>query len=164
MMPGGETRLFVCHSKKDLKTQLEFVCGAVRMYKYNNENVCDFCISTYSYAKSIDKEALAAGVGALTGGVAFGALAGLGIVTGGVGPIILGSIAAVVGSLSIMGGAAVTTAALDTELEANMKDILEASFLKELVSRGHAVLQDGRLFKRTTRVTELMNKRISFLC
>jgi hypothetical protein len=146
MMPGGETRLFVCHSKKGLKTELEFVCGAVRMYKYDNENVCDFCVSTYSYAKSIDKGALAAGVGVMTSGVAFGALAGLGIVTGGVAPIILGSAAAAVGILSITGGVAVTTAALDTELEANIKDILEASFLKELVSRGHAVLQDGRLF------------------
>lgn len=146
MFPGGETRLFVCHNKKDLKTKLEFICGAVRMYEIGSELACDFVVSTYSYARSIDKEALGFGVGAMATGIGFGALGGLGILTGGVGFIIAGSIAATLGIVSVATGTAVTVAATDTTLEANFKDTLEASFLHELVSRGHAVLQDGRLF------------------
>lgn len=143
MLPGGDTTLFVCHNKKDLKTKLEFICVAVRMY---DKNACDFCVSTYSYAKSIDKESLAVGVGAMAAGVGFGALACLGISTGGVGFILAGAASAILGIGSAATGAALTVAATDTSLEKNFKDILEASFLHELVSRGHAVLQDGQLF------------------
>lgn len=142
MLPGGDTKLVVCHSKKNLKTKLEFICVAVRMYA---PDACDFCVSTYSYAKSIDKESLALGVGTLASGIGFGALA-LWFSIGGPMTADTAVAAAIAGIVSAAGGAALTVAATDTSLENNFKDILEASFLHELVSRGHATLIDDKLF------------------
>ena len=58
MAANDETHLFNCGFSEDVKTKLEFACVAVRMYKYEGEVVCDFCLSTYSYAKSIDTVSL----------------------------------------------------------------------------------------------------------
>lgn len=146
MVPGGETRLFVCHTKEDTKTKLEFVCAAVRMYKYENENVCDYCVSTYSYSKSIDKAGMGLGIGLLTTGLAFSAVAAFGFITGGTGFIVLGSISTLVASGTTLFGTVETIAASDTQIQAEVRDLLEAYFLKELVDRGHATLQDSKLF------------------
>jgi hypothetical protein len=140
MLHGGETRLYVCHTKRNIKTELEFVCVAVRMYKYDGETVCDYCMATYSYAKSVDTGLAVVGGTSIGTGVAFGLFA---FATGGAGAVVLGCIG---GALGLFGAGATATA-FDTSVTGDMKELLEASFLHELVTRGHAMIgTDRRLY------------------
>ncbi|CAF1035089.1 unnamed protein product [Adineta steineri] len=144
----GTTQLFIAHNvKQTTSNKIEFVCCAVRKYEYPEQYVCDYCLSTFTYSKFIDYGGVVAGAGIGAAGVIIGTISiGSAFVTGGVSLAILGAIGGITGLGATAFGGAILSAAMDTDIEERFKEILEASFLYELVQRGHAVIHDRILF------------------
>jgi len=145
----GSTQTFLAHNVKTSATnKLEFVCVAIRKKQVNVDGkthyLCDYCLSTFTYSKSIDVVGVGVGAGVAAAAVGLGAISAVSIATGGVGLIIGGSVAALFAAFAAVGGSAQIAASVSTEFETNFNTILEASFLYELVQRGHAHLNDRR--------------------
>lgn len=110
--------------------------------------VCDYLLSTYSYKEKINRAGVGLGIGMTTGGViaAGGATLALCLATGGLGFFILGGIAVASGVGMTVGGGVVIYKSTDTNIQAKFKNILEASFVHELMGRAFAEVENGQLY------------------
>jgi len=145
----GTTQLFTAHNvKKTTSNKIEFICCAIKRYEYKDQFICDYCLCTFTYSKFIDYVGVAAGasIGAIGMGMGAICFTGLATVTGGIGPIMLYLASGALGFSATAVGGAVIAASVDTDFEGQFRDILEASFLYELVQRGHAIIKDRTVF------------------
>jgi len=136
MVPGGDAKMFICHNHVNDESKLEFACVVTRKYMYHGMEVTDYLVTTYSYQQEVNTEGLV--VGATATGIGFGALV-LGFATGGIGFMIAAPIYGLLGITTM-------AASSDTTINSGLKDIIEASFVYELVERGHTEIENGKLY------------------
>lgn len=162
MAPGGDGRMFICHNNEMHASKLEFACVAIQKYMYNDIEVCDYLVTTYSYGQRINCMGVA--TGGLTSTLGFGALI-FGVATGGIGFAILGHIASFLGLGTMAISYDITVSGRlrdipeasfvyelverDCTVSSRFRDILEAAFVYELVERGYTEVQNGKLYLKT---------------
>ena len=82
----------------------------------------------------------------LTAVALFGALAVGSIAACGVSGLIFTAGAACIGTCTAASASALVSTELDNELDAGMRDMVQAGILNEMVNRGYAEVRDGQLF------------------
>lgn len=132
MLTGGDAKMFVCCTKNDVTSKLEFLCVVVYKYMSDCGEACDYLLSSYSYTKKTNYTGMTAGVGL----VGFGLLSAL-----------IGGIPGItIGVPLLMNGLNTIRESSDSTISLKMRDIVEAAFTYELTERAYVVIEDKKMY------------------
>lgn len=132
---------------KSTPSSLGIISGAARKVvdvtgNGNGTELVDYYLAEYFFAPGEESQTR----GSLLAAIGFGGVAVFSVVTGGVGGVVVG-VVSTVGSV-LFAGHAIVESGKEGRAEVaggNVKDILQACFIYELVSQGHAKLENNQM-------------------